>query len=625
MRELSLLELNRRLGVQADPQRPEIVKMWVEDVTPDKVGRLPFNRPSGSQSGAIGPVFKRSHKKNESPPFGPSTKIQETTRKDFEQAAASADSWSAYFREIACLLFQPGTLAFSGSQYLTGPEQPFHHPLAQALHLIPETTTVFVAAVDGQDRWPGERPEYQEYLAHALADIKYVTGAAPVREHGDCPLCGAADVTLYPNAVKGAGLNFGNMDRVGAFPGLDIARAWKGYALCVDCADLLYIFKFHLLDQFLGPVAGERALLLPALLGNPAGRRRFMKDWDDYLRQIKQDTGRIGGIEADLMEFFAGREDAQLVLNILWASFGQLIDDCRGYATDILPSRLQDLAKINARVNDWRHALAPRLRVSEADLHLDLGCLRPLLRRPGGKAAAKANSSPQLFALKRELAEALYHGRPLIDPQTLWGELLVTARWYLREAVTERKDWGLTNEGVTKKDQPYWTLTGWVRHLARFLHYLHETGVLPMSPDPEAYAPRMEALKPFFAAGSGIDRPEKAFTFLLGILYGKLLQVQGARGVNVGANALTWLKRLNLSGRDLPGLYNRIREKLLSYETESSAGVRDLVRELGALGARLGDHIELDTTATCYFLLLGQSVAVDVLPSQRKDNGDHDQ
>ncbi len=133
------------------------------------------------------------------------------------------------------------------------------------------------------------------------------------------------------------------------------------------------------------------------------------------------------------------------------------------------------------------------------------------------------------------------------------------------------------------------------------------------------FEPRMEALKPFFLPDSGIDRREKTFAFLLGILYGKLLQVQGARGVNVSSNALTWLKRLNLSGRDLPELYIKVREKLLSYETESSPRVRELVHEIGRVGALLGDHIELDNTSTCYFLLLGQSVTVDILPSKDGD------
>jgi len=81
----------------------------------------------------------------------------------------------------------------------------------------------------------------------------------------------------------------------------------------------------------------------------------------------------------------------------------------------------------------------------------------------------------------------------------------------------------------------------------------------------------------------------------------------------VGANALTWLKRLTLKGRDLPGLYIKVREKLLAYETEKSAEVRELIAELGNLGCKLGDKIELDEIPTNYYLLLGQSLTTTIL------------
>ena len=130
------------------------------------------------------------------------------------------------------------------------------------------------------------------------------------------------------------------------------------------------------------------------------------------------------------------------------------------------------------------------------------------------------------------------------------------------------------------------------------------------------FQPTLDELKPFFGPETGIDSDGKAFAFLLGALYGKVLQVQGARGVNVGANALTWLKRLTLRGRDLPELYVKIREKLLAYETERSSKVRDLIGEIGLLGARLGTAIDLDDITTCYFLLLGQSVSTKILPKK---------
>ena len=92
--------------------------------------------------------------------------------------------------------------------------------------------------------------------------------------------------------------------------------------------------------------------------------------------------------------------------------------------------------------------------------------------------------------------------------------------------------------------------------------------------------------------------------------------MQAKRGVNVGANALTWLRRLTLEGKDLPGLYTKIREKLMIYEVESNPHVRELNLELASLVANSSKYLELGEIDTCFFLLLGQSLAVKVLPSK---------
>jgi CRISPR-associated protein Csh1 len=655
MRELALLELNRRCEtqgfelseiraqhgehltpllvedsekiprvylLQATPEQPGAVRMWSEEVTSDKARRLPFNKPSGAQSAALGPVFKRTSKPKDNPPCGPSVKILNTTAKEFEVFAASEYPWSHYFQEVCDLLFKSQVLHYADDCYLVGPEQLDPHILAAAIRRIPEKETVFLAVVDSEGRWPGDRPEYQTYLAATLASIKYVTGQAPAHSPADCPLCGTQGVTLYPN-LRGTGINFANMDRSGAFPSLNTAEAWKGYGICLDCADLLYVFKNHLSSQFLGSIAGDRALLLPSLLGNPEGRQQFLEDWRKYLQAIET-SGSLGSHEGDLLEFVQERDDAQVVLHLLWASFGQVIDNVRGVVTDVLPSRLRALSHINRQFNAWTHSLAPCHGLAEADFDLSLNMLLGLFKRPGGKRTANANESQQLFAIKRQLVEAIYHGTPLCETQVgLWREILITARWRLDEIIHSGYFAGLLYEGYRQtgnKEIYYWTLAGWVRHLARLLDYLDKTGVLPMDTTDTPFEPTLPALKPYFQPGSGLTSPEKTFAFLLGILYGKVIQVQARRGVNVSSNALTWLKRLRLEGRDLPDLYNKVREKLLAYEIEGNAGVRAIVQDLGRLGAGLGDRIDLDQTATCYFLLLGQSVMVEILPTKTHHN-----
>ena len=123
-------------------------------------------------------------------------------------------------------------------------------------------------------------------------------------------------------------------------------------------------------------------------------------------------------------------------------------------------------------------------------------------------------------------------------------------------------------------------------------------------------------LKPYFSNESGIDTCEKAFAFILGVLYGRLLTLQGAKKINVGANALTWLKLLTLKGNDLTELYVKTREKLLAYDAERNENVREVIKALGHLGNILGDSIILDNVPTNYFLLLGQSVSSEIIPSK---------
>src|SRR5207244_2239887 len=107
-----------------------------------------------------------------------------------------------------------------------------------AIHLIDEKRTVLLAFEDEQGHLPGEVPEYVDYLQGVLARTKYATLQIPARDGQTCSLCGCGPVMVYPNALRGAGINLANLDRDGAFPGLDASAAWKSFALCIGCADL---------------------------------------------------------------------------------------------------------------------------------------------------------------------------------------------------------------------------------------------------------------------------------------------------------------------------------------------------------------------------------------------------
>lgn len=598
----------RYYTLRTDPKRPDTAVLEVHEFKEGDGGRLPFNQPSGSQAAALGPVIKRSapSKVKEA---GPSVKIQETTLAAFDKIAGVGAPWSDYFRAArACFLLPKLDVEGKVVDAAGG-------ALRTAIKLIEEKRTVLIAYQDAKGRLPGEVPAYVDYLQGVLAETKYATG-----EQGKtCCLCGASPVTVHPNALRGAGFNLANLDREGAFPGLSSSAAWKGFALCVACADLLYVYCNHVRADYLANIAGYRALVVPSLASNPVTREKFVKRLREWVSGTDKTRDTVSVREKQLLNIL-GTDRAVTTLSVLWAEFGQKIDDIRGVLTDVLPSRLQELAGVNRRFNELQSTAFPEWPLEEFEYNLPLTILKPLLHRPGGEAAKNSNKSRRLFDLRRDLAEAIYHAGPA--PERFADELHETAQWHFAAVCGAGSAWGLLHEGRTKNNETYLTAAGWIRQVAKILHYLREIGVIPI-PDPDlVYRPSCDALRPYCGTETAIDRPQKAFAFILGALYGKLIQVQAARGVNVVSNALTWLKRLTLEGKDLPELYVKVRERLMLYGVEGNPTVRQLVEELGVLGTKLGCDIALDETKTCYFLLLGQSLATKIMPAREKAEGD---
>jgi CRISPR-associated protein Csh1 len=609
----------------------DLVKMSVQEIKNDSAGcsadKVPFMKPSGSQSPQVGPVIKRSYNREKG--AGPSAKILNTTINEFIKISKTNKRWSGYFGEIVNILFC-SKICLPDQNIIDWQEAGYDNLLECAINEIgPQSNTVFLTVRDGENRLPGENPDYIEYLLiEKLAGERYVTQTSLSKENEVCPLCNAQKTTVFPNALKGAGINFINVDRAGVFAGIKQENAWKGFALCAACADLLYIYKNHVLKKggydkkqqpFGARVAGEQALLIPHFLQgiNIYDRFDVLEEVYDYINNL---GGDVSASEDCLLEVLKDN-DSILNLDIIWAVIGQNIDDITGMITSVLPSRLRELSEINAAFEEWQHPLFPKVEVNKEPNafkpNLALTALKSFFWRPGGMKARSVNNSAQLFKVKRVIAACVYYQRYLSEP-AFWKELLITARWYLAEAI-EKKDGykGLLYEGLGKKGS-FLTAAGWIRHINWWLYYFKEVGILPK--EQQFYKPQMIELEPFFGPESGIDGEEKAFAFLLGVLYGKVMEVQGAKGFNVGANALTWLKRLTLKGKDLPELYVKVREKLLAYETEKSSKVRQLVSEIGVLGTRLGDNIQLNEVQTNYYLLLGQSMMTTILPKGKKEN-----
>ena len=600
--------------LRPDPDDEELAVLEVHDFRERDHLRLPFNQPSGSQSAQLGPVLKRTaggKGRKEEP--GPSLKIQETTLKQFEKISKQARPWSPYFSRAASCFRRKKLRDLTKGETKTSDET----ALSLAIQQIAGKKTVYLCYQEPNGSLPGEVREYVGYLLDILKNTKYATESIGAEPKRFCSLCGRGPTTVFPNAMRGSGLDLNNMDRAGAFPGVDDALAWRRFAACGCCADLLYVYKSCVSGKFLAPVAGEKALIIPSTQADRSKRRKFIEKVKRFVEGASK--GEVTAREDALLRLLA-EDSAVTELMFLWANFGNRIEDVRGMVSDVLPSRLREIESIHRELRSAKSPIFPEHELDDFQYDLSLSILGSLLHRPGDKKVKSLNESKRLFDLRRDLAAAIYHAHGRL-PRRFWDEVLVTARCHLDQAQVQNDAWRLLYEGFSEKtNTAYLTAAGWVLQLGRFLHYLRLMGLLPM-PD-ASYHPRSDALKPYFVQESAIDTRQKAFAFILGALFGKMMQVQAARGVNVGSNALTWLKRLTLTGRDLPNLYTQVREKLLHYETEGNETVREIVTELGELGSVTKWDVDLDQVQTCYFFLLGQSLATRIMPSKDKQKGE---
>ena len=598
----------------------ECAELQPKEMSPEISSYLPFVKPSGNMSAQIGPVIKRSYSKTKG--GGPSRKTLNTTMKYFFNLANSGEPWATYFQEIVEILEAEQVRLLDGS-IVNWKEKGYESLLECVVQEIgPAEGPSLITVKDMSGRLPGQRHDYLEYLfKEILSGQRYLTKKVKAVNDTICPLCGEMEVTIYPNALKGAGINLLNMDREGVFPGIDLSQAWKGYSLCAPCADLLYVYKYHVLKKtgpkkdrtpFTASIAGETALVLPYLTVDTHARQALLRKIDKFIKHTPDDVEFVEETILDILK----NERGLLNLTFLWAEIGQNLENVTGALTDIPPTRLKELSQFNDQTTDWNHPIFPKVKMRDGKFYfgpdLALRALYPLFYRQGGRKAQNMNASKRLFQTKRDIVAAIYH-KTQIPYSRFWDEIMETARSYWAQAIEENNTYTLLYEGEGKKGS-FLTLAGWIRHVAWWLYYFKRLEVMEM--DDNFFEPEMDSLKPYFGPETGISSPEKAYAFLLGVLYGRVLEIQGGKGVNVGANALTWLKRLTLKGKDLPGLYIKVREKLLAYEAEKSQKVRDLINEIGKLGIKLGDPIELDQTQTNYYLLLGQSMTRTILKGE---------
>jgi len=354
----------------------------------------------------------------------------------------------------------------------------------------------------------------------------------------------------------------------------------------------------------------------------PSSLIHFLENFKFYIDKLQIIPDKMMDKEKKQLMKLLVREKSVSSIDMYWGDLrGQSIGNLSGNITDILPSRLREISIINKEFEGIKNPFFPKYILENFDFDINLSFIQELLFRPGAKKAKGINASRKRIELKRLLAESIYKKKK-IPENRFWEEVMITAQWYFKAlSEKDRADIDCIYEGYSEKRNKiniWFSFSGWIKHLAMTLEYFNYIGVMDKMENTRNYYPEMEELQVYFEKDSGINSDEKSFAFILGILYGRVIQIQGAKGVNVNSNSLTWLKRLTLSGKDLPELYIKVREKLLAYDAERKDTVRVLIKEIGKLGHSLGDEIKLNQTACCYFLLLGQSLSIEFFPSGNK-------
>ncbi|MGO8746920.1 MAG: TM1802 family CRISPR-associated protein [Thermoguttaceae bacterium] len=594
--------------------------------------RLPFIKVAPNAA-YLTPVFKVERKK------GISESKRRTTNKLFsslrELGGDTADYFTAVVEVLESTLFcTPGcadpaavTDAFGAAvaAVVKCEERGAHGGSAESKKLTP----LLCVAVDANgDVWPGDDTRHVRWLLATpeRATIYQSTSLADP-DDAECPLTGQRG-RLYSNALAGAGLNFVNGDFRGSFPAQREELAWVRAGLSAEAADMLYIYKNHVAPDYFDNIAGSKALVIPsANISDDVRRIRFY----DLVKRTIGAARRENAERAVLRRF--SDEASVAAISIVWASFGQKFEDARGFISGILPSRLADLERVNDEYNRRQSMLFPRNNHYRRMLDLNLQLAAELLYRVGGAGVKRENQSQRRHGLLRELAGCVYHGHPL-QPQLLWREIDATARAYLVMLLnnSELAGYQAGYEGpakVPKGRLPALTLNGWVRHWALILNYLSDPRIGVLEREEGVYKPKNEGLAPLFENADGLNTPAKQYVFLLGVLYGHLIYVQGDLAkFNVGAGALRLLRGGRIRADELDKLYKYTWMKLLEYEQASgvrygiSKRVHEINNELGILGIQLGDTVGLPDEKVPYYLMLGMALSYDFTKTE-KSNGDN--
>lgn len=461
--------------------------------------------------------------------------------------------------------------------------------------------------------------EVQDLLNLALESKKQIYQTEQAKSFSspqiNCSLCNE-NRELFPNVLSGVGINIANVDKSGFFPGVNSENATKSFPICAPCAETLYVAKFHVFPTLIHKISGHRVLIIPHLVES--------KDKVKGLDIIKTSFERINlngakQTERYILKDLSENKGIAAVTFLIGEVDGQSVNNIRKVIPGILPSRLSEISESIEVVNNIHNDLVDMHPWKLNKLNLD----------------SKLEIISNIFGPPKYLKEKGVGRKKFksysVDTLQLLNSILLSRKYPLKHIIAEFSSklsydfLGSLSEFGDKK--PMRSIQDNISKMMHLLLFLERLDVIEMNSGTNfisKYLEKHDGLKPlndfFTKEANGINTKEKQFAFLVGLLFGKLVSFQMARGVST--NALKWLKGLQLNSQDLMEIFIKTKSKLDDYSTPKSAWsneMRGVAEAIAALGADISDW-NISRKEIPYYLCLGQSLSNYYLPSKNGEN-----
>ena len=436
-----------------------------------------------------------------------------------------------------------------------------------------------------------------------------------------CSLC-HTEAELFPNVLAGVGINIANVDKPGFFPGVASENAGKAFPICAPCAEALYAAKFHVFPNLRQNISGHQALIIPHLVESEDKSEALeivTSAFGQSRSDLRSDVSGAGRKEAGILKDLAENKGIATITFIIGDVGGQSVENIRKVIPDVLPSRLSVISnaieKINKMHEDYpfKHPWKSKYSPLNGNLRIVRDVLgMPRYRKPpaGKRSPFKASTVNSLDLLSAIFLKMEY---PL---KALLAEFSSKLSYDFLVALSDND-----------KNEPIYSIRDNIANMVHSLLFLDKIGVIEMKTGKNfvsKYLEKHEGLKPLNGflneEARGLDTEEKQYAFLVGLLFGKLVSIQLAR--RVSANALRWLKGLQVSPQDLMDIFVKTKSKLDDYSTPKTAWseeMRGVAEVIGALGADIKEW-GISRKEIPYYLCLGQSLSGYYLPRKGIDN-----